>query len=240
MRRYIIRLFVIAIFLITFSYFLLKIPSVSEALYVIKKHAEEFGMVKNIKIKGCENIKEDEVLKLMDINKGDKVYLLNAKLISSRLLSSNVIKDAVIKMSYNGEINVRIIEKKPFAILMHAKDFFLIDEECKMKVKLKNIEKYKHLPLVMGDGYDKNFNTLMSLLHNSPLKSRCNFFHYIGNRRWDIYLKDAVILKLPEQNISQALVIAEKFLKNKKYKDEVYILDLRLYPEKLYFTNKGN
>lgn len=58
--------------------------------------------------------------------------------------------------------------------------------------------------------------------------------HYIGNRRWDIYLNNNIVIKLPEQNIGAALEYAGKLLGNTRYKNKVDIIDLRLYPKKYF------
>ena len=62
--------------------------------------------------------------------------------------------------------------------------------------------------------------------------------HYVGNRRWDVYIEDNIVIKLPENNIANSIKKTEKVLNSLKYKDKIDIIDLRLYPEKLFLRLK--
>ena len=46
------------------------------------------------------------------------------------------------------------------------------------------------------------------------------------------------MIKLPENNIANSIKKSEKVLNSLKYKDKIDIIDLRLYPEKLFLRLK--
>jgi cell division septal protein FtsQ len=58
--------------------------------------------------------------------------------------------------------------------------------------------------------------------------------HYIAGRRWDVRLKNNLLIKFPETNVYEAAAIFEgNFGKiSKLYK--TCIVDLRLIPDKIY------
>jgi cell division septal protein FtsQ len=201
---------------------------------------ENFAVLKQIDVSGNNLLSEQFILKLTDLKIGQKLYLISVRDIRERLLKLDEIKDVSINVNYSGTIKIIIFERKPFAIWWNKKAPWLIDDEGNKILKIKDLEVYKDLIIIFGQNFDNKLKKFLDLLRPFSLYKKVKSLHYIGNRRWDVYTEDNIVIKLPENNVDNAIKKLEKILKNLKYKDKVDIIDLRLYPEKLFlrFKNK--
>ena len=83
------------------------------------------------------------------------------------------------------------------------------------------------LPIIYGNFKPEDFIKLKNQIINSPIEFNDikNFFFY-QSIRWDIQNKNNITIKLPYENIDEALKIAKKIIENKKIKDKT--IDLRI------------
>ena len=70
--------------------------------------------------------------------------------------------------------------------------------------------------------------TLKSVLNQNNIDiDSIKKYYFHKNKRWDLYFKNNLIIKLPNQNIDDAIKLFNKFQKEKKIKKNS-IIDLRL------------
>ena len=201
---------------------------------------KNFAILKHVDVSGNNLLSEQFILKLTDIKIGQKLYLISVRDIREKLVKLDEVKDVHISLNYSGTIKIIIFERKPFAIWWNKKAPWLIDDEGNKILKIKDVEVYKDLIIIFGQNFDNKLKKFLDLLRPFSLYKKVKSLHYIGNRRWDVYTEDNIVVKLPENNVDNAVKKIEKILKSLKYKDKVDIIDLRLYPERLFlrFKNK--
>ena len=86
----------------------------------------------------------------------------------------------------------------------------------------------KKLPSIFGKFDIKEFFYLKSALHQNNIDiDSIKKYYFHKNKRWDLYFKNNLIIKLPNQNIDDAIKLFNKFQKEKKIKKNS-IIDLRL------------
>ena len=69
---------------------------------------------------------------------------------------------------------------------------------------------------------------MLNVLKNQNIDSNLiSKYYFHKNKRWDLYLKDNIIIKLPSKNIENALDKYKNFKKLDKIKPNI-ILDLRI------------
>ena len=201
---------------------------------------KNFATLKQIDISGNNLLSKQFILKLTELRVGEKLYVISACDIRERLLKLDEIKDVSINVNYSGTIKIVIFERKPFAIWWNKNAPWLIDDEGNKILKIKDVDIYKNLIIIFGQNFNTKLKKFLDLLRPFSLYKKIKSLHYIGNRRWDVYTEDNIVIKLPENNVDNAIKKNEKILKSLKYQDKVDIIDLRLYPEKLFlrFKNK--
>ena len=239
-RRLFLRSILLLVVFITLYYYANNNNYILSIKSYLQDSFENFAVLKQIDVSGNNLLSEQFILKLTDLKIGQKLYLISVRDIRERLLKLDKIKDVSINVNYSGTIKIIIFERKPFAIWWNKKAPWLIDDEGNKILKIKDLEVYKDLIIIFGQNFDNKLKKFLDLLRPFSLYKKVKSLHYIGNRRWDVYTEDNIVIKLPENNVDNAIKKLEKILKNLKYKDKVDIIDLRLYPEKLFlrFKNK--
>mgnify|MGYP000907584038 FL=1 len=108
---------------------------------------------------------------------------------------------------------IHLEERKPFALWQHQKILHLVDLEGAV-IPTADFSPFMHLPLITGEKAAPHLPQLLEALSHFPdLKKRVISAAWVGNRRWDAYLDNKVVLMLPEENAEDAL---ERFMKYEK------------------------
>lgn len=198
----------------------------------------DFVAIKEIQISGNYILSEEEVLKITDIEKGDRIYHIYAQQIRDRLLARREIKNASVRVNYSGLVKIVVDERKPFAIWWHNNVLWLVDEDGDEILQIDDKERYNSLIVIFGQNIKEKLKIFLDIMMPHPLYKEVMSIHYIGNRRWDVYLNNNIIVKLPEKDAGSALINAEKILKNPKYQDRIDMIDLRLHPKRVFLKLK--
>ena len=64
-----------------------------------------------------------------------------------------------------------------------------------------------------------------------------NNYYYFQINRWDLYLKNNIVVKLPAENVEQAILLVKKLIKKKEFLNSK-IIDLRI-KEKIIVKDNG-
>lgn len=204
----------------------------------LQNNLKNFAIVKQIDISGNTLLSEKLILKLSNIHIGEKLYLISARDIRYKLLKLNEVEDVNVSINYSGIVEIAVLERKPLAIWWNKSSPWLIDKGGHKILKIENLDIYKDLIIIFGENFNNKLRKFLDLLKPFSLYKTIKSLHYIGNRRWDVYTASNIVIKLPENNVNNAIKKSEKILKNLKYKDKIDIIDLRLYPGKLFLRLK--
>ena len=190
----------------------------------------------NIFLTNKFNIKEIEIennfiLISTDIKK-DLIFLYDTNLvflktshITKILKNFSFIESYELKKIYPNKLKIKIYEKKPIAILQKRKEKFYISENIDL-INFINIQKYKDLPIVLGD--EKYFKELYENLKkiNFPLEIIKRYYSY-ESKRWDLETYNKIIIKLPPENYIKSLKNFMELEKEKNF-DKYNTFDYRI------------
>ena len=159
--------------------------------------------LKKIIIKNNFVIKESEIKKLLfPIYDKNLIFLKNIE-IEQALLQNDFIKSFYIKKKYPDVIEIKIIEKKPIAILFSNKKKFYLSEKIEL-IDFKDIKEYEDLPYIFGnkEEFKVFFYNLKKI--NFPITLIKKFTLFETNR-WDLETHDNKVIKLPNSNYVKSL-----------------------------------
>ncbi len=159
--------------------------------------------LKKIIIKNNFLIKESEIKKLLfPIYDKNLIFLKNIE-IEQALLQNDFIKSFYIKKKYPDVIEIKIIEKKPIAILFSNKKKFYLSEKIEL-IDFKDIKEYEDLPYIFGnkEEFKVFFYNLKKI--NFPITLIKKFTLFETNR-WDLETHDNKVIKLPNSNYVKSL-----------------------------------
>ena len=183
--------------------------------------------ISNIEITGNILISENEIIEKLNILQKRNIFLLKKQDIEKPLKTIDFLDRIYVKKKYPNTIIVRILETKPMGYLYKNNDKYLIDSSSNLILaKVKN--NLFQLPSIFGKNSEKyyiNFNDKLKK-NNFPNK-RIKSYYYFQVGRWDLQLLNDKVIKLPYNNVDDAIKKSIELLKRKDFQ-KYNIIDLRV------------
>jgi cell division protein FtsQ len=183
----------------------------------------------SVALAGQHHISREEVLAAAGVTDTTSLLFLDVEQTRERLKSNPWIADATVLKLYPGELQIGIREREAFALWQKDGQVSVIADDgtvLEPYVAPRLIE----LPLVVGRGAETRAKEFLALLDRHPdLRASVRATVLVGERRWNLRLKNGVDVRLPETDIAPALerLVALDKEKNLTTRDIVAI-DLRL------------
>ena len=137
----------------------------------------------------------NEFVLLLNIDNKSKIDSLNLKELSKKISTIPDIKKSSIRKLSNGSVVLKIEKYKPVALWMDGKNYFIISSEGKI---ISNYQKVNSKFLVIKGKVPSNIMSITSELKG--LIDKIDYVSWIEDRRWNIYFKNGLIIKLPEKD----------------------------------------
>tara|TARA_A100001011_G_C14191881_1_gene791722 strand:- start:399 stop:1058 length:660 start_codon:yes stop_codon:yes gene_type:complete len=181
--------------------------------------------IQKIEVKGNSIIKTDQVVKNLSFLYEENLFFLNTEDVKENLKNYSFIESFILKKAYPQTLKIILVEKKPIAILLNKKKKYYVSNKGDL-IDFQNIEKFRNLPTVFGDG--KYFFSLYQDLQNIkfPLEMIKSFYFFESNR-WDLLLHGDKVIKLPIDDYLTSLKNYMESNKNNSF-DNYKIFDYRI------------
>lgn len=186
-----------------------------------------FFNIKNIDVENNTIIEKGKIIKNLKNILNKNIFLIKRKEIKDPLKKINFLEKVEVKKIYPNKILIKVFETKPLAILIKNKQKFIIDSSSNL-ISINEQDALSDLPQVFGEGAENNFIYFTNLLkkNNFPFH-QIKVYYYFQIGRWDIQFLNDKIIKLPYDNIDEAIIKSIKLLENKDFKN-YNIIDLRV------------
>ena len=224
-------IFFISIILLLFCIIYINFSKVSSITYhYIQKYSNiyEYNLT-DIEIAELNYINKNEIINFFKPYIGKSIFLTPLEEISLKIKDNKWVNNLKIKSNYKNTLFVKIFEENPLGIYDNNNVRILFSHNLVVLEILENKIKYEDLIVFYGENSLNNAKKLIVNLDKDFLKNIKSAV-FIENRRWNIILKNEILLKLPEENIKDGLNIYKKIyakLSNKELK-EIEIIDLRI------------
>lgn len=185
--------------------------------------------ISEIALTGEHELGRDRVLGIAGITGRSSLLFLDAAKARGRLVANPWIAEATVLKLYPGRLRIEVKERKPFALWQKDGKIHLISDDGTV-LETYVPERFASLPVVVGKGAERAATQLLSLVARYPLiAQQLQASVLVAERRWDLYLKDKVVVSLPEIDPEQGLrrlvaLDAEKRLLSR----DIAAIDLRL------------
>jgi cell division protein FtsQ len=187
----------------------------------------------SVGINGRKQLTQDEVLAIGGVNGRSSLLFLDAAAVRDRLKANPWIADATVHKFYPGELQIDIVERSAFALWQQDGRLSVIsDDGAVLEPYLSR--RFVSLPLVVGKGAETRAKDFLALLARYPqVKSVTRAAIFVGERRWNLRLKDGLDIRLPENDVGNALAALSKLDKDEKlFSRDIVAVDMRL-PDRL-------
>jgi len=189
--------------------------------------------VRDIVIEGRANTPEPLLRAAIGASKGDAILGFSVEQARARIEQLAWVEHATVERRLPDTLVIQLAERRPFAIWQNQGKFVLIDRAGQI-VANQDVAQFRALPLVVGQGAPTAAATLLDALTAKPaLGARVTAAVRVGERRWNLRMKNGTDVLLPEGAEAAALNKLEKLQNEQSLLDRpLAVIDMRL-PDKL-------
>ena len=134
----------------------------------------------------------------------------------------------LFKKKYPNTLIVKVFETSPLAILLKNSDYYILDSGANLiLINADSVTNYNY-PHIFGKNSEKYFLNFLQLLkkNNFPIIDIKSYYYFqIG--RWDLQLKDGLLIRLPNNMIKNAIEKSVELLNKDDFKN-YEVIDLRI------------
>jgi len=189
--------------------------------------------VQKIEFHGQQNTPEARLREALGLSTGDPILGFSVDGARKRIEALSWVEHVAVERRLPGTIYVDITERRPYAIWQNQGKFQLIDRSGEV-VTNEDVAAFADLPLVVGLGAPPHAADMLTALAAVPdIKSRVVAIVRVGERRWNLQLKNNITVMLPEGHEQAALARLGDLEQQQQLLDRpLLFVDMRL-PDRL-------
>lgn len=193
-------------------------------------------IVNDINIEGYERLSPEDIAGLITFNPGDNLYDVPIDKIRNQLESHPWIASATVERVLPSTIRISIHEERPKAVFINGNERYFVNDDGKIIEKLTDIPSGESYIYLIGKEANLSYSSVLDEVYESEaIYQRIEGLVKIGQRRWDIKLKNNITVKLPPKNVMASLSKFSEIMRdNIDFFNSGSIIDLRFMPEKIY------
>ena len=139
----------------------------------------------------------------------------------------NILESIKIKKKYPSTLIIEAKKTDLLGITFINEKKYYVGKNGKF-IKSEEIIKQNNLPFIFGKFDIKNYLSLISILSHQNINSdKITKYYYHKNKRWDLYFDNNILIKLPDSNIEEAIILYNNFKSIEGIKSNS-IVDLRI------------
>ncbi|WP_029587400.1 cell division protein FtsQ/DivIB [Bradyrhizobium sp. URHD0069] len=182
-----------------------------------------------VAINGRRQLSQDEVLAAGGVNGRSSLLFLDAAIVRDKLKANPWIADATVLKLYPGQLQIDIVERSAFALWQQDGRLSVISDDGAVLQPYAS-RRFISLPLVVGKGAETRARDFLALLARYPqVQAATKAAIFVGERRWNLRLKDGLDIRLPENDVGNALAALSKLDKEDRlFSRDIVAVDMRL------------
>ncbi len=115
--------------------------------------------LKTIEVQTDGTLQRDQIVEVADLHEGENIFKINLARVHDRIQQLPQVDEVQVVRKLSGEIDIRVVERKPVAWLTSEKEFsdpfvsdaaFLVDARGVLMKQKKLLPEYLGLPLILG------------------------------------------------------------------------------------------
>lgn len=213
------------------------LPEIASGVSDGVNHAKRsFGLVVHtVDVVGAMNTPDVALNEAIGDLRGKLVDDIALDSLKARLEAISWVRHADVKRHLPDRVLIRLTERSPFALWQRNGILGLVDEDGVMLTH-EDLARWRHLPLLVGEGAPAHAHDILATLHSEPdFTDAVEALVRVGDRRWDVRLRNNIVLRLPpddgKQKWSQQAAWQRFVDLEKRYSllsRDIAIIDLRL------------
>ena len=207
--------------IIIYLFFLL-ILSTTSGKY-IKDQGNYSSTINQINVVGLSNADNKKIFNELHNLFYQNILLVKKEEFQGIISKYNIIENYSIKKIYPSTINIEI---KPTEIVARlSSNDQLVGENGKL---IEDKENNEILPYIFGEFNSQYFMIFKKNIAESKFTfTKFKTLYFFPSNRWDILTNDNILIKLPQNYLSESLNLAYKIIDNNEFKNK-NLIDLRV------------
>jgi cell division protein FtsQ len=161
--------------------------------------------IDEVKVSGHHETSEIDILERLGLDGWTSTIGFDAEAARERIAALPWVETVAVRKIYPDALEIRIAERKPFAIWQRGNELSLIERGGHV-IAPYSAGHHAGLPLIIGQGAPEAAPDFMDRLRAFPeLASRAKGYIRVAERRWDVRFENGVTVKLPEAGEDRAL-----------------------------------
>jgi cell division protein FtsQ len=162
-----------------------------------------FG-VKQIYVEGRSHVSPAMLKQAMKLNQGDPILAVSVEELASRLVTLPEVRQVSVTRKLPDTLHITLEERVPAALWQHAGTYSVIDRDgVELNRPIKSLP--ADMLLVVGEDAPKHMTALLALLEKTPeMRREIEAAVRVGERRWNIRMKQGITVMLPEEGAGEA------------------------------------
>ena len=153
-----------------------------------------------IEVSGRNHTESAAIRSILTKWRDQSIFSADLAAIRHELLNLGWVKDAVVSRHLPDRLTVKLIERRPVALLQTPAGHQLIDD-AGVTISGADVSAFSHLVVVSGTGAAARANALLGMLESEPeIFAEVWAVQLIAERRWDIHMRSGLTIKLPEED----------------------------------------
>ena len=218
------------LFLFLIIFFL---SSINSQLFVKKK--ESLYNLNSIEVTGLDEQINTEIEKNLNFMKNTNIFFIDKEILKDHIDKYDFIEKYNIFKIYPSKIILELKQADFLAQTIKDNKVYFIGSNNNF-IEIERFHNQKNLPVVYGKFTAKEFTSFLKIIKQSKLNyNSINEIFFYPSGRIDIKNKDNLLIKFPMQNLEEAIIIVNKIIKNKSFRNN--LIDLRV-PNQLILSNE--
>ena len=181
--------------------------------------------INEINIKGLDIKDKSILLKKIKNSHLNNIFSINKNDLINEIELNSLVERYLIFKRYPSTLDIKIDKTKFLAKINKNGQIFYLGSNGKYT---KNDFSNNQLPYIFGNPDITEFFSIKQIIDKSKISySEIKNLYFFPSKRWDLELKNNIIIKLPNDNINLALNLAIEFLYDKEFINKK-IIDARI------------
>lgn len=185
--------------------------------------------INNVRVSGNVETSEIDILEQLGLDGTTSLMNLDVNSARTALTALPWVQDAEVRKVYPDTVDIKLTERKAYAIWQHGQDLSLIEKSGSVIAPLRD-PKFAVLPLFVGRDAEQAAETFDQQFAPWPeLRDRVKAYIRVAGRRWDLKLDNGIMIRLPEHDMERAMArLAMLNAEQQLFDRDIAAIDLRL------------
>jgi cell division protein FtsQ len=195
---------------------------------VIAAGAQSGLTIENLTVEGRDFTEPESILTAIGFEKGSALYQIDLKQARENLVALPWVREADLFRRPPDGVHVVLYEKVPTALFEKEESLFLLDQDGAI-IPDQDTDLFADLMVVSGRDAPEDLQSLMAALQTQRnIYNRVEAAKRVSRRRWNLYIFQNGIVRLPENDLTNALALLQEMQMEEQLLDRSFeFVDMR-------------